>query len=149
MCNISEKTGLESVTVYKVVVKDLGRCFGYFSGVRVVPGPAQKQDSWVADRWRRFSVGNRWYNEIMAQGMCSGMADLADAIQLMKNLYTNPSPRIDIVSVVLRSGEGRPICSGSGRTLGRGLDDAIIYAGPVIESVKEVTADVEMLKNKI
>ncbi len=146
MCDISKKTDLESVEIYKVVARIDGAYYGCCSGVQVVLGRARKQDrhNLPGERiWSTYFRGDSIYNEIVAGGMCVGF-ESADAARRLLSMLSTSSIRLKfaVLRVVIKPVDGISVYSGTGEGISfNSFDEETTYAGPWIEHFEELSPE--------
>lgn len=133
MCDIKEIYPQDSVTVYKVVLKKSdGSYESPFAQCPVNIGKVKQM------RPNGFVM----YNNLM-EGRCSGFANVEDA-KLLCNAFRNTkclkkwNEKPIIIEMVLHKTVSDHILQGTGKLMMNGLDDAIVLAGPVVKSIKEL-----------
>ena len=128
MCNLTKKTNLKTVVIYKAVRKIYDKFYGNIAGTEVKLGkviPQQKQEfQFYWARW--FKLYTPFYNKNMI-GKCSGFATRENAHLLFGN------------NIVLKITLSRTIWRGTAKDISRDISDrAVIYAGTKILSIEEV-----------
>ena len=129
MCNLTKKTNLKTVVIYKAVRKIDDKFYGNIAGTEVKLGkviPQQEQN--ILFHWARVfrSEHSAYFNKNMI-GKCSGLATEENAHLLSGN------------NIVLKITLSGTIWRGTAKDISRDISErAVIYAGTQILSIEEV-----------
>lgn len=144
MCNINERTTLESVTVYKKVLSYKGEFYSPFAGTPIKVGcvipQTDKTLEWcnnvLSDNFSDYKEWkNRFYNRYMV-GKCNGFETLKDCSLMHIFTYYD----VAILKIEL----GGDIMKGDAENIaGTVSKDAIIYAGSIIKSIEIIDDNVQ------